>query len=108
MPTDVNPLVPSGADVLFGLSALLSLLFLVVALVQLWRRREQLSRGALIVWTAIMLLVPTLGPALFVVAHVVPDRIARGGRAVAGGDSGQAGQPGRAAQRAPGGSAPLD
>ena len=67
MPEAVNPLIPSGYDVVWSLIAIAALVLLIVALVSIGRSKALSPRQSLI-WVLLAILVPVIGPTAWLVA----------------------------------------
>lgn len=59
----LNPLVPSGYDIVWSVIALIAAVLMVVALVSLARSTRRLTSRQGLAWVLVVLLVPVAGPA---------------------------------------------
>ncbi|WP_431075583.1 PLD nuclease N-terminal domain-containing protein [Microbacterium phyllosphaerae] len=57
-----NPLIPAGYDIAWSSVAILTFVLLIVALVSLVRTARRLTGTQALLWTAIILFVPVVGP----------------------------------------------
>lgn len=59
-------------------AVILFLIFWVRAVIDVWRRRHDLSGGAKAAWTILMLILPFIGLALYYMLRPADSQIARG------------------------------
>jgi hypothetical protein len=68
---DINPVIPVGAEILWGLMGAASIGLFVIAAVTLYRARTRLRPTHLMFWTAALVLLPFVGPAVWLL-HLLP------------------------------------
>ena len=69
-----NPLIPAGYDIAWSSVAVLMCVLLFVALVSLVRAARRLTGTQALLWTAIILFVPVVGPLCWVlIGHRAAD-----------------------------------
>lgn len=57
----MNPLLPSGYDIVWSIIAVATVLLAVVALVSLSRAAKRLTAGQALVWVLVIVLMPVIG-----------------------------------------------
>ncbi|GAA5094712.1 hypothetical protein GCM10025760_26180 [Microbacterium yannicii] len=62
MSDEHNPLIPAGYDIVWSLAAAIVIALAIVALVTLARSGDRLTPTQGLLWAALVLLVPVLGP----------------------------------------------
>ena len=67
MDAPVNPATPGAAGLAFALLIALQVLVLVLALVSLWRAKDRMPLSVAAIWAVVVLLVPFLGPLVWLV-----------------------------------------
>lgn len=73
----VNPLLPSAPDVVWAVFALVSVVLAVVALVQIWRRRNSLGVESVLIFGGIAIVLPVVGPLFWFLVQSIAARKAR-------------------------------
>lgn len=62
MSDEHNPLIPVGYDIVWSIVTVLVVALTIVALVTLARSARRLTATQALIWTAVVLLAPILGP----------------------------------------------
>ena len=69
----IDPLIPTGLDVVFAIITVVATVLAVIALITLLRDRAVTS-SAEILWTAVIVFVPLLGAVVWLQVRVSPRR----------------------------------
>ena len=62
MSVEHNPLIPAGYDIAFSVISVLVIALMILALVSLARAARRLAPAQGLMWAALVLLIPLLGP----------------------------------------------